>query len=93
MEPGEAVQSPQLWILARGLCGAFSVIAAVGCGQGVEVLANNPPPREDARRNQAFLDVAAIVAGMMRAHGAQAEASLPKWWRDLLSQPMTPAAD
>jgi hypothetical protein len=37
-------------------------------------------PREVAR-GQVDLDVAAIVAGMARAHGAQEVASLPKWWR------------
>jgi hypothetical protein len=43
--------------------------------------------REDAYKRQVDLDVAAIVAGMTRAHGAQAVALLPKWWQDLLSQP------
>jgi hypothetical protein len=43
--------------------------------------------REAAHATQVDLDAAAIVAGMTRAHGAQAVALLPKWWQDLLSQP------
>jgi hypothetical protein len=43
--------------------------------------------QEDAYKKQVDLDVAAIVAGMTRAHGAQAVALLPKWWQDLLSEP------
>ena len=66
----------------------IAVIVAVGCEQHVDGLGNNPPmTREIAHSGQVDLDVAAIVAGMTRAHGAQEVASLPKWWRDLLSQP------
>jgi hypothetical protein len=43
--------------------------------------------REAAYGRQVDLDVAAIVAGMTRAHGAQAVALLPEWWQDLLSHP------
>jgi hypothetical protein len=43
--------------------------------------------QEDAYKGQVALDVTAIVAGMTRAHGAQAVALLPKWWQDFLSQP------
>jgi len=72
------------------LLGALS--AAAVCGRSVDVLGkdqgnNRPVVREDAYRRQVALDVAAIVAGMTRAHGAQAVALLPKWWRDLLSHP------
>jgi len=76
-----------LWILARGLIASLAVIASVACDQRVDALANRPPTRKDAYRNQVDLDVAAIVAGMTRAHGARAVASLPKWWLDLLFQP------
>ena len=87
-EPGEAVQSSHQWIFGWGLIGVLAVIVAVGCEQHVDGLGNNPPmTREVAHSGQVDLDVAAIVAGMTRAHGAQEVASLPKWWRDLLSQP------
>jgi hypothetical protein len=43
--------------------------------------------REDAYSRQLSLDVAVIVAGMTRAHGAQAVASLPKQWQDFLTLP------
>ena len=86
--PGEAVQSSHQWIFGWGLIGVLAVIVAVGCEQHVDGLGNNPPmTREIAHSGQVDLDVAAIVAGMTRAHGAQEVASLPKWWRDLLSQP------
>jgi hypothetical protein len=80
------MQSPRQWAIA------FAVIASTSCGQAVDVLGKNPGnnrlmTREDAYRRQVDLDVAAIVAGMTRPHGAQAVALLPKWWRDLLSQP------
>jgi hypothetical protein len=69
------------WIFVRGLIGALAVIASVGCNQQVEMT------REDAYSRQLALDVAAIVAGMTRAHGAQAVASLPKQWQDFLTLP------
>ena len=78
--PGAAVGSSQ-WIFVRGLTGALAVNASVGCDQRIEVT------REDAYSRQLSLDVAAIVAGMTRAHGAQAVASLPKQWQDFLTQP------
>ena len=54
----------------------------------VRGLGNSPPiTREDAYSRQVALDVAAIVLGMTWAHGAQAVASLPKWWQDLPSHP------
>jgi hypothetical protein len=43
--------------------------------------------REDTHKRQVEVDVAAIVAGMTRAHWARAVALLPKWWQDLLSEP------
>ena len=98
MSPGDLVWSDaavqtagagtrgQLWghlsgSFVRGLTGALAVIASVGCDQRIEVT------REDAYSRQLSLDVAAIVAGMTRAHGAQAVASLPKQWQDFLTQP------
>jgi hypothetical protein len=82
------VQSSHQWIFGWGLIGVLAVIVAVGCEQHVDGLGDNPPmTREVAHSGQVDLDVAAIVAGMTRAHGAQEVASLPKWWRDLLSQP------
>ena len=83
------MQSRRHWAFA--LLGALAVIASAGCGQSVDVLGtdpgnNRPMTREDAYRRQVDLDVAAIVAGMTRAHGAQAVALLPKWWQDLLLQ-------
>jgi hypothetical protein len=82
------MQSSHQWILGRGLTGVLAVIASVGCEPRVDGLGNNPPiTREVTHSRQVDLDVAAIVAGMTRAHGAQEVASLPKWWRDLLSQP------
>ncbi len=77
---------------ATALLSALAVIASAGCEQSVDALrrdlGSNPPmTREDAHRRQVDLDVAVIVAGMTRAHGAQAVALLPKWWQDLLSHP------
>jgi hypothetical protein len=69
------------WIFVRGLIGVLAVIASVGCDQPVEMT------REDPYSRQLALDVAAIVAGMTRAHVAQAVASLPQWWQYLLSHP------
>ena len=82
--------SPRQWALA--LLGALSVIASTGCGQSVDIPGkdlgyNRPMIGEDAYKRQVDLDVSAIVAGMTRAHGAQAVALLPKWWQDLLSHP------
>ena len=87
-ETGNAVQSSHQWICVRGLIGGLTVLAVLGCGQRVDVLGNSPPPvTRDAYSRQVALDVAAIVLGMTRAHGAQTVASLPKWWQDLPSQP------
>jgi hypothetical protein len=74
------VESSQ-WSFVRSLIGALAVLASVGCDQSIEMT------REDPYSRQLALDVAAIVAGMTRAHGAQEVASLPQWWRDLLSHP------
>ena len=84
------MQSPRQWVFA--LLGTLAVIASAGCNQSVDAQRkdlgdNRPMMREDAYGRQVDLDVAAIVAGMTRAHGAQAVALLPKWWQDLLSQP------
>ena len=43
--------------------------------------------RDDTHGRQVDVDVAAIVAGMARALGAQAAAYLPHWWQDLLPHP------
>jgi hypothetical protein len=43
--------------------------------------------QDDAYSRQLGLDVAAIVAGMTRAHGAQAVALMPQWLQDLLPHP------
>jgi hypothetical protein len=43
--------------------------------------------QEDVRQRQVELDVAAIVAGMTQAHGAQEVASMPEWLQELLSRP------
>ena len=86
------MQSPLPRACARCLISVFAVIASAGCDQSMDVPTrdlgdNRPVVREDAYGRQVDLDVAAIVAGMTRAHGAQAVALLPKWWQDLLSQP------
>jgi hypothetical protein len=87
-ETGNAVQSSHQRICVRGLIGGLAVLAVLGCDQRVDVLGNSPPiTREDVYNRQVALDVAAIVLGMTRAHGAQAVASLPKWWQDLPPQP------
>jgi hypothetical protein len=65
---------------------ALSVIASAGCDAGAPGK-NRSMTQEDAYKGQVALDVTAIVAGMTRAHGAQAVALLPKWWQDFLSQP------
>ena len=82
------MQSPRQRAFA--LLGALSVMASAGCGRSFDVLDkdhsnNRPMIREDAAKRQVDLDVVAIVAGMTRAHGAQAVALLPKWWQDFLS--------
>ena len=87
-ETGNAVPSSHQWICVRGLIGGLTVLAVLGCDQRVDVLGNSPPiTREDVYNRQVALDVAAIVLGMTRAHGAQAVASLPKWWQDLPPHP------
>ena len=84
-EAGKAVQSLHRWIDVRGLIGGLTVLTLLGCDRRVDVLGSPPITREDAYSRQVALDVAAIVLGMTRAHGAQAVASLPKWWQDLPS--------
>ena len=86
-EAGKAVQSSHRWINVRGLIGGLTVLAVLGCDQRVDVLGSPPITREDAYSRQVALDVAAIVLGMTGVHGAQAVASLPKWWQDLPSHP------
>jgi hypothetical protein len=81
------VQSRQ-WIFARALLGALALIASVGCAQRADSRGDRPPiTGDDAYRRQVELDVAAIVAGMTQAHGAQAVALMPKWLQDFLSHP------
>jgi hypothetical protein len=68
---------------ARSLIGALAVIASAGCDQPVDALGkdhgdNRPMTREDAYRKQLDLDVAAIIGGMTRAHGAQVVALMPE---------------
>ena len=88
LKRGKAVQSSRRWTLARALIGAFAAIAVVSCDQRVDASGDSPPmTRDDTHSRQVDLDVAAIVAGMARAHGAQAAAYLPHWWQDLLSHP------
>ena len=87
-QAGNAVQSSHEGICVRGLIGGLAVLAALGCDQRADVLGNSPPiTRQDVYSRQLDLDVAAIVLGMTRAHGAQAVASLPRWWQDLPSHP------
>ena len=83
------MQSSYQWMIhCWGLISGLTVLAVLGCDQRVDGLRNSPPiTREDTHSRLVALDVAAIVAGMTRAHGAEAVASLPKWWQDLLSQP------
>jgi hypothetical protein len=86
------MQSPLPRGFARCLISALAVMGSAGCGPSSDVLGKDlgnsrPVTREDAYGRQVDLDVAAIVAGMTRAHGAQAVAVLPKWWQDLLSHP------
>ena len=63
----------------------LTALAIVLIGSAVLTHTQGAPWRTHS--GQVDLDVAAIVAGMTRAHGAQEVASLPKWWRDVLSQP------
>jgi hypothetical protein len=84
------MQSPRQGVFV--LLGVLAVIASAGCGQTVDAVGKDhgsgrPMTGQAAYARQVDLDVAAIVAGMTRAHGAQAVALLPEWWRDLLSQP------
>jgi hypothetical protein len=51
------------------------VIASAGCDHSQDLGNNWPMTQEDAYRRQVDLDVEAIVAGMARAHGAQAIAA------------------
>ena len=81
------MQSPLRCLI---LISALSVIASAGCDAGApgrDLGNNRSVTRQDAYKGQVALDVTAIVAGMTRAHGAQAVALLPKWWQDFLSQP------
>ena len=82
------MQSSHRWIdVVRGLIGGLTVLAVLGCDQRVDVPGSPPISRGDAYSRQVALDVAAIVLGMIGVHGAQAVASLPKWWQDLPSHP------
>ena len=82
------MQPSRQWIFARALVGALALIASVGCAQRIDALANDPPmTREDAYQKQVEFDVAVIVAGMTRAHGAEAVALMPERLQDLLSHP------
>ena len=88
LKRGKAVQSSRRWTLARTLIGAFAAIAVVSCDQSIDALGDSPSmTRDDTHGRQVDLDVAAIVAGMAWAHGAQAAAYLPHWWQDLQSHP------
>ena len=88
LKRGKAVQSSRRWTLARALIGAFAAIAVVSCDQRVDALGDSPPmTRDDTHGRQVDFDVAAIAAGMARAHGAKAAAYPPHWWQDLLSHP------
>jgi hypothetical protein len=81
------VQSRQ-WIFTRLFIGAVALIASVGCAQRADIRGDRPPiTGDDAYRRQVELDVAAIVAGMTQAHGAQAVALMPEWLQELLSHP------
>lgn len=77
------MQSSHWRIVARDLICVLAVISAAGCNQPADALRhgdknNSPMTREDDRRRQLDLDVAAIVRGMALAHGAQVVASAPK---------------
>jgi hypothetical protein len=63
-------------MFARSLIGVLAVIASAGCDLPVDALGKDhgdsrPMTREDAYIRQLDLDVAAIIGGMARAHGAQ----------------------
>jgi hypothetical protein len=78
---GGAVQSSRQWIFARNLIGVLAVIASAGCNQPVDGLRNennSSMTREDVYQRQLDLDVAAIIRGMARTHGAQVLASTPE---------------
>jgi hypothetical protein len=86
------MQSPRQRTFARSLICALAITATGGCDRSVDVSERDQGggrsmTREAAYGRQVDLDVAAIVAGMTRAHGAQAVALLPEWWQDLLSHP------
>jgi hypothetical protein len=71
------------WTFAISLVGALAVIASAGCDRPVDALGRDhgdsrPMTREDAYRKQLDLDVAAIIGGMMRAHGGQVVALMPE---------------
>ena len=71
------------WTFARSLIGALAVIASAGCNQSVDAPGKNhgdnrPMTREDAYVRQLDLDVAAIIEGMVRAHGGQVVALMPE---------------
>ena len=78
-----AMHSLCRWMVARSLIGALAVIVAVGCDRSVDALGkdhsdNRPMTREDVYRRQLDLDVAAIIEGMVRAHGGQVVALMPE---------------
>jgi hypothetical protein len=70
-------------MFARRLIGALAVIASAGCDLPVDALGkdhgdNRPMTGEDAYIRQLDLDVAAIIEGMARAHGALVVALMPE---------------
>ena len=84
------MQPSRPWIFARALVGALAHIAAIGCAQRIDVRGDSPSvTREDADAygRQVEIDVAAIVAGMTQAHGAQAVALMPERLQDFLPHP------
>jgi hypothetical protein len=72
------VEPSPRWTFARCLIAAVIVTACTGSDQPLDTPGTNlPMTREDAYQRQVYLDVAAIVEGMTRAHG-EAVALLPK---------------
>jgi hypothetical protein len=71
------------WAFTRSLIGALAVTASAGCDRTVDALGKNHGDsrqitREDAYIRQLDLDVAAIIEGMIRAHGGQVAALTPE---------------
>ena len=70
------MQSLCQWMFARSLIGVLAGIASAGCDLPVDALGkdhgdNRRMIGDDANIRQLDLDVAAIIGGMARAHGAQ----------------------